>query len=251
MNGMQRTSVIVTMALAGAVPALAQEAAGDSKSILDIIWDGIEWPTYFIVLGSIASLTLIVEHFLSVRRGTIAPAEQVKQAKQLIETRNFRECMDGLKKSKTFFARVMTSAMQHARHGFDAMHEAAIEKSGEMGGAMFRKVEYLNIMGNLGPLLGLLGTVLGMIEAFAAMGEGGGGSDAGGLAGGISKALVNTMLGLALAIIGLGFFGVCRNRVDSLTTSATVQVLDLLEYFRPAAKRASQQAAQQPAQAAS
>jgi hypothetical protein len=44
------------------------------------------------------------------------------------------------------------------------------------------------------------------------------------------------MLGLALAIIGLGFFGVCRNRVDQLTVEATVQVLDLLEYFRPSRK---------------
>ena len=62
---------------------------------------------------------------------------------------------------------------------------------------------------------------------------GGAGTDAGGLATGISLALVNTLLGLGLAIIGLGFFGLCRNRVDSLTVQATVQVLDLLEYFRP------------------
>ena len=65
--------------------------------------------------------------------------------------------------------------------------------------------------------------------------QGGGvaGTDAGGLATGISLALVNTLLGLGLAIVGLGFFGLCRNRVDSLTVQATVQVLDLLEYFRP------------------
>ncbi|MBN2447606.1 MAG: MotA/TolQ/ExbB proton channel family protein [Phycisphaerae bacterium] len=239
MKFVERLGWIGVFALCGAVPALAQDGGEASKSILDIIWAGIEWPTYFIVAGSVVALTLIVEHFLTVQRGTILPVDQVKQAKQLIENRSFRECLDGLKKSRTFFARTMTAAMLHARHGFDAMHEAAVEKSGELSGRMFRKVEYLNIIGNLGPLLGLLGTVLGMIEAFAAMGEGGGSSDAGGLAGGISKALVNTMLGLTLAIIGLGFFGVCRNRVDSLTTAATVEVLDLLEYFRPSAKRAA------------
>jgi biopolymer transport protein ExbB len=106
---------------------------------------------------------------------------------------------------------------------------------------MFRKVEYLNILGNLGPLMGLLGTVYGMIIAFNGLAAGGGsaGGDAGFLARGISLALVNTLLGLGLAIVGLLFFGICRNRIDSLTVRATVQALDLLEYFRPSAMGAS------------
>ena len=218
-----------------AAPALAAEGAPtERQSILTIIYQGIEVPTYFILAGSLVTIALIVEHFLTVRRASVYPAEQIRRAKEQIENRNFRECLDGLKKSSTFFARSMTAALSHARHGFDAMHEAALEKSAELSGRMFRKAEFLNIIGNLGPLLGLLGTVWGMIEAFGSLGAGGGQSGAGELAGGISKALVNTLLGLALAIVGLGFFGVCRNRIDSLTVSATVEALDLLEYFRPA-----------------
>jgi biopolymer transport protein ExbB len=220
----------------GVAAALAQAApATETRSLWGVVLDGIEWPAYFILAGSVATIMLIVEHFIVVRQVTIAPADQVKKAKHLIEKRDFRSCLDRMRKSSTFFARVMTASLEHARHGFDAMHEAATEKSGELSGQMFRKVEYMNIFGNLGPLLGLLGTVYGMIIAFNALGQGGGvaGTDAGGLATGISLALVNTLLGLGLAIVGLGFFGVCRNRVDSLTVQATVQVLDLLEYFRP------------------
>lgn len=226
-----------------AVPAWAQDAGDEGRqSILTIFWQGIEVPTYFILAGSVVAIALIVEHFLAVRRASIYPVEQVQRAKQQIETRNFRECLDTLKKSTTFFARTMTAALLNARHGFDAMHEAAVEKSGELSGKMFRKTEYLNILGNLGPLLGLLGTVWGMIEAFGSLGAGGGEAGAGQLAIGISKALVNTLLGLALAIVGLGFFGVCRNRIDSLTVSSTVEALDLLEYFRvsPSAARAAE-----------
>ncbi|MGD8453697.1 MAG: MotA/TolQ/ExbB proton channel family protein [Phycisphaerae bacterium] len=236
-----------------AVPALAAPAeSGERQSILKIIYDGIEVPTYFIVVGSVVAIALIVEHFLGVRRATIYPAQQMLQARELIENRNFRECLDTLRKSTTFFARTMTAALLHARHGFDAMHEAAVEKSGELSGRMFRKAEFLNIIGNLGPLLGLLGTVWGMIEAFGSLGAGGGQSGAAELASGISKALVNTLLGLALAIVGLGFFGVCRNRIDSLTVSATVETLNLLEYFRvsPTARRSERTpppAAAQPA----
>ncbi len=214
--------------------ALAQHGGG-GQSLLTMIWEGFEWPAVFILFGSIVAISLIVEHFLTVRRSTICPRDEVQRAKQLIEGRAFRECLESMQKSKTFFARIMTAALQHARHGFDAMHEACTEKSGELSGKMFRKVEYLNIIGNLGPLMGLVGTVLGMIFAFQAMGSGGGEAGAGDLAKGISLALVNTLLGLSLAVAGIGFFGICRNRIDSLTVEATVESLDLLEYFRPAA----------------
>jgi biopolymer transport protein ExbB len=230
-----RAGLPIALAVAPAWGQAALPSASESRSMWQVVAQGIEWPAYLILAGSLVTITLIVEHFIAVRLVTVAPPEQVKKARQLIERRNFRDCLDRMGKSSTFFARVMTSALQHARHGFDAMHEAALEKSGELSGQMFRKVEYMNIIGNLGPLLGLLGTVYGMIIAFNALGQGGGaaGTDAGGLAIGISLALVNTLLGLGLAIVGLGFFGVCRNRVDSMTVQATVQVLDLLEYFRP------------------
>ncbi len=231
----QRIALLAFALASAAAPALAQGPAPvtEKQSLLTIFVKGIEVPSYFIFAGSLVVIALIIEHFLTVRGVTIAPPDQLRSAKTLIEQRNFRGCLDALKKSQTFFARVMTASMQHGRHGFDAMHEAALEKSGELSGRMFRKVEFLNILGNLGPLLGLLGTVWGMIEAFGSLGSGGGGAGAGELAGGISKALVNTLLGLSLAIVGIGFYGICRNRIESLTVAATVEILDLLEYFRP------------------
>jgi biopolymer transport protein ExbB len=237
-----RAVIAIGFSLALALPeALAQSPAAEfnpptqTVSMWRIIADGIEWPAFLILFGSLAAIALIIDHFVTIRRTTIAPPIQVKKARQLIEQRKFRACLDALRKHPTFFGATLSAAIHHARHGFDAMQTAANEKSNELAGRMFRKVEYLNILGNLGPLMGLLGTVYGMIKAFAALSQGGGeaGADAGGLANGISLALVNTLLGLLLAIVGLGFFGWCRNRVDNLTIQATVQVLDLLEYFRP------------------
>lgn len=231
----QRWAGVAALAMLGASLALAQPpGSAEHQSLLRIIREGIEVPTYFILLGSVVTIALVIEHFLVVRAASISPEQQIKQARTQIEARKFQECFERLKRSRTFFAHVMTAALQHARHGFDAMHEAAVEKAGELSGRMFRKVEYLNIIGNLGPLLGLLGTVWGMIEAFGSLGAGGGQAGAGDLAGGISKALVNTLLGLALAIVAIAFFGVCRNRIESLTVAGTVAALDLLEYFRPA-----------------
>lgn len=237
-----RSVLAFTAALLVVTPfALAQAASAPAGATANSLWSlilsGIEWPAWFILIGSAAIVALICEHFITIREITIAPPAQVKKARDLIERRAFRECLDAMKKSSTYFARTMSAALQHARHGFDAMHEAAVEKSGQLSGQMFRKVEYMNIIGNLGPLLGLLGTVYGMIIAFNDLGRGGGeaAADAGGLARGISLALVNTLLGLGVAIVGLLFFGICRNRIESLTVHSTVQVLDLLEYFRPSA----------------
>ncbi len=236
MTNLWKPTGTATLLLFGAASVLAQSPGGAApQSLLSIIQQGIEVPSYFIVLGSVVVLALIVEHFVAVRLARIAPPEQVRRARLQIEARDFRGCLDGLRQSETYFARVLAAGLQHARHGFEAMHEAALEKADELSGQLFRKAEYLNIIGNLGPLLGLLGTVWGMIEAFGSLGAGGGSAGAGALAGGISKALVNTLLGLALAIVGIGFFGACRNRIDSLTRTAVVQTLDLLEYFRPAA----------------
>jgi biopolymer transport protein ExbB len=232
----------------GALPALAQApAAGVQKqSLLKIIREGIEYPTFLILAGSVVVIAFIIEHFLTVRRAAVAPVDQIDKARAQIEARNFRDCLESLRQSRTYFAQIMTAALQHARHGFDAMHEAALEKSGQLSSRMFRKAEYLNIIGNLGPLLGLLGTVWGMIEAFGELGAGGGqgGSQ---LAGGISKALVNTLLGLSLAILGIGFYGLCRNRIEAQTVGATVEALDLLEYFRPGPTAAKPTAAPPPA----
>ncbi|MBW7905378.1 MAG: MotA/TolQ/ExbB proton channel family protein [Phycisphaerae bacterium] len=225
----------IAIVLGGPLPLCAAQSAGptEPRSLWGVFVNGIEWPAYFIVAGSFAIIAIIVDHFVSVRRVNVAPAEQVSKARQLIELRKFRECLETLSRSTTYFSRVMTAALMHGRHGFDAMHEAAVEKSSELSGRMFRKVEFMNIIGNLGPLMGLLGTVWGMIIAFKDLGSGGGAANAGELARGISLALVNTLLGLVLAVVGLGFFGWCRNRVESLTVQATVEVLDLLEYFRP------------------
>lgn len=229
---------LVAIGALGVTSALAQSApeGEQTRSLWRIVLDGLEWPGYLIIAGSVATIMLIVEHFLTVRRSEIAPAEQLKKARQAIERRDLRGCHTLLRQSRTFFAQVMTAALPHATHGVEAMRATAMEKSSELGGRMYRKVEYLNILGNLGPLMGLLGTVLGMIFAFGALGDGGseGGGQGGQLARGISLALVNTLLGLTLAVLGIGFYGACRNRIEAFTTEATVEALDLLERLRAA-----------------
>ena len=226
-------TIAVSSTLVQAQPAAA-EPASRGQSFFQLVVEGAQAPGAIIGILSLVSLTLIIQHFWTIRRDTMIPADEVETIRQMIERRQFKEILDYLKGRTSMFADVLTMSLRHGRHGFDAMHEAAEERSGAWSARLFRRVEYLNIIGNLGPLLGLLGTVLGMIEAFTEMKAAHGAYKPENLAGGIGLALVNTFLGLLVAIVSLAFFGICRNRVDALTVSAHAAVLDVLEYFRPA-----------------
>lgn len=225
-----------------AVPAFAQgdvavaaETDGvEIHSFLDVVFEGFGWIGPFIVFLSIVATVIIIEHFWSIRWARMVNEEETKRTRDLIEARKFKECVESVATSRTMFGDVLTIGLRHGRHGFDAMQEAVEERANAWRSRLFRRVEYLNIIGNIAPLLGLLGTVMGMIQAFGQMQATKGAYGPEELAGGISLALVSTFMGLIVAIVSMFFFGVCRNRVDSMTVAAHASVIDTLEYFRPA-----------------
>ncbi|KKN66457.1 hypothetical protein LCGC14_0471140, partial [marine sediment metagenome] len=94
---------------------------------------------------------------------------------------------------------------------------------------------WLNLIGNVAPMLGLMGTVLGMIGAFFKIVETGQ-VDATSIAGPIGIALVTTLLGLGVAIPALTFFAILRNRIDAITSEAMVICQELISTFRPAGR---------------
>ncbi|MBE7506754.1 MAG: MotA/TolQ/ExbB proton channel family protein [Planctomycetia bacterium] len=231
-----RALIVIAVIHAFAVPLHAADVPVESgRSFLRVLRDGAEWPGVIILALSLAAVTIIIEHFWTIRRSTMSPQHEIENTRQHIEARRFKEAIEAIQGSRTMFADVMSTALRHGRHGFDAMHEAADERGAAWTSRLFRKVDALNVIGNLAPLMGLLGTVLGMIEAFGEMQAAHGAYKPENLAGGISLALVNTFLGLAVAIIALGFFGVCRSRVDAMTVAAHAAAIDLLEFFRPVA----------------
>lgn len=231
------TAVVGTAAFA--LPAFAQDSTAADEttshmtSFLDVVIQGIGYIGPVILLLSIIMAYLIIEHFWTIRGSTMANELEMRQTRELIENRKFKECVKAVSESRSMFGDVLTIGLRHGRHGFEAMQEAVEERANAWRSRLFRKVELLNIIGNISPLLGLLGTVTGMIAAFGQMQATKGAYGPEELAGGISLALVSTFLGLIVAIVSLFFFGICRNRVDSMTVAAHAAVIDVLEYFRP------------------
>jgi biopolymer transport protein ExbB len=215
----------------------AAPAAGAHRfgfgDLVRIILDNVDFVFVIIMLLSITGLTLIIQGFIKNRASTFLPEESTNHIRELIGQKKFKELIDFTETDPSFASRALNPALKRAP-SFSSMKEAMETSIGEQTAEQFRKIEYLNIIGNLGPLLGLLGTVLGMIEAFWEMKEAGkAGADPAQLAGGISKALAHTFLGLMLAVPCLAAFGVLRTIVDRLTVRGALIAEELLLMVKP------------------
>src|SRR5205085_10552222 len=175
-----------------------------------------------------------------IRSGALIPEATTNHIRELIARREFKELIDFTETDPSFVSRALNPALKRAP-SFSSMKEAMETAVAEQTSEQFRKIEYLNIIGNLGPLLGLLGTVLGMIAAFQDLMLAGGDANPATLAGGISTALCHTFLGLALAVPCLAAFGVLRTIVDRLTIRAALLSEELLLLIKPANQPAQPQ----------
>ena len=230
---------------AGAPGAPGAQTTGQRQGLVRLIMSHPD-PVFFTIAAlSVAGVTLIIQGFIRNRAAVYMPPESVNRIRELIGARQFNELLDFTERDNSFVSRALNPALKRAP-SFSAMKEAMETAIGEQTADRFRSIEYLNIIGNLGPLLGLLGTVLGMIQAFDAMNAAGGQANPAQLAGGISTALTHTFLGLFLAVPCLAAFGVLRTIVDRLTVRAALVSEDLLLMIKPQESRA-QPASPRPA----
>src|SRR2546422_1239756 len=222
-------------------PALAQTAEDTSKAPAHvnpfaIVLENLDFVFWVICLCSVIGVTLIIQGFIKARASVMMPENTTNHIRELIGQRQFKELIEFTESDPSFVSKALNPALKRAP-SFAAMKEAMETAIGEQTADQFRRIEYLNIIGNLGPLLGLLGTVLGMINSFQAMASTGGQADVGALSDGISVALCHTFLGLMLAVPCLAAFGVLRTMVDRLTIRGALLAEELLLMIKPAETR--------------
>lgn len=219
--------VLVAVFLLAAGSAFAQEAAAPAaappEEIPSSAWllpfesmRGGEPITWSIVVASVVAVTLIIQGFLRVRRIVLLPPESNQQIEQLILGRQYRELVEFTGTDDSFVSKSLHPALKRAPNLAD-MRDSLEAGVAEQTAEQFRRLEYVNLLANVGPLLGLLGTVVGIMQAFLAMRRAGGAAEVSALAEGISTALGTTMLGLLLAVPCLVCYSILRNKADRLT----------------------------------
>jgi biopolymer transport protein ExbB len=184
--------------------------------------------TIVLLAGSVTAGAFIFRALIEVRPSAILPERQTRAMRDLVREGRIGELRGFVQQDRSFIAQVLRAALEQGGTR-EAMREAAELAASEQVATWFRKIEPLNVIGNLGPLVGLAGTVWGMILAFTTLGEAGGQASPAHLSLGISKALFHTLLGLCLAIPSLLVFGFYRGIIDRHCTRAMVVAADLVE----------------------
>jgi len=246
---------LLPAAMATAAPATSSSSfasaffvSRNADGSLERLGSGVIW---LLLAMSIVSMGLIGAMAMANRRKTILPETLTSDLRDRIERGDYKEAIEIAKGSDSFLGRVLSAAMAAAPRGASAMTKVMHQHAQELTTRRFRRVELLNVLGQISPMIGLFGTVYGMILAFQAIVASGGTADPVMLAGGIGTALTTTFWGLVVAIPALAGFAVLRNRIDELTVEATIQAEELLAIFdapapKPAPRRRSAVTASHP-----
>jgi len=174
-----------------------------------------------IMLLSIAAAALVIEHVMTIRAAVLMPPGLAEEVHQLLAAGKVSPADQRCRMEPSFLAHVLGAGLTEADGGWPAMEKAMEDATAEQSARLFRKIEYLSVIGNIAPMMGLLGTVIGMIVAFRQVADTQGAARAADLAEGIYLALVTTVEGLIVAIPSLAAFAVFRNRVDHLVAEVT------------------------------
>jgi biopolymer transport protein ExbB len=208
-------------------PARAQDAAEEKKDDANkaaekepppnIIKHMIKsvGPVFGLILlaTSIALVALIVLLAMDLRMGAAIPAGFVEDFTDTVNKRRFKEAYEMAKEDGSFLGRVMTTGMSRLQYGIEDAREAAFNMVDSVRAGKEHLVTYLATIGTLGPMLGLVGTVYGMIQSFMELGRPGTTPRPDKLADGISHALVVTLLGIGLSVPAIFFHAYFRNRL--------------------------------------
>jgi biopolymer transport protein ExbB len=198
-------------------------AAAQPEGFFDIVFAGgpvgdtIMWA---LLALSLTAAYLAFEHVMTLRRKEIMPPNLAENVRKLVAEGRVADAEELCRENPSFLAFVLLNGLAEFEGGWQSIEKALEDATAEQSARLFRRIEYLSVIGNIAPMLGLLGTVTGMIGAFQTVARTQGTAGAGDLAKGIYEALVTTVGGLVIAIPALGAFAIFRNRVDQLVAEA-------------------------------
>lgn len=241
-------SIFPTVLLAQSEEPTADEATEQTADgFFTILFSG-GLPGIFLVMVLFAlSLTaayLVFEHLMTLRRSELMPEGLSDNVRGLLMAGKVADADRACREQPCFLSFVLLNGLAELDGGWSTVEKAVEDALAEQSARLFRKIEYLSVIGNIAPMVGLLGTVIGMILAFQRVSQGSEG--AGELAEGIYQALVTTVGGLIVAIPSLGAFAIFRNRADQLVAEGAYAAQHVFTPLKRRKKPPQQAAAGSP-----
>lgn len=187
------------------------------------------WPIWPLIFASIVALGIIVERGWSLQRSKVVPRTLLTEVALEVKQKGVTQDLLNRLSQGSLLARLFAVGLKNVRSSRDVMKESLEEAGRVAAHDLERFLTTLGTIASLGPIMGLFGTVVGMIEIFGAQGGSAVNANPAQLAHGISVALYNTAFGLIVAIPSMIFYRHYRSRVDGLVVEMEMQAVKLVE----------------------
>ncbi len=243
------SALLVTAVTCTAFALLAQEpaaaeaaeaaapAGGGSVSFFDIIITSgpigiFIWIMLFAT--SAATLGLIIDALITIRAQKIMPPELINAVRSSLDEGDLGAALEACETTPGALANILTAGFNNVSEGFDVINDSVSTAAEIETEKLMQRVNYLNLCGAIAPMLGLMGTVTGMVDAFKNLGSMTGSAKQQALAVNISQALYTTAVGLLVAIPAILGFTFIRNNASRIILSMESLTYDLIKVLRGA-----------------
>jgi biopolymer transport protein ExbB len=197
-----------------------------------VIVEAAGWPIWFLIIASLIAVGIILERLATLRSKKIAPAELFNEVVQELKQHGVSDAMLSRLEAESPLGRIFAAGLKNIKSPSTVMKESVEEAGRAAAHELERFLTTLGTIASISPLLGLFGTMVGMIEIFGAQNTADNAPVA--LAHGISIALYNTAFGLMVAIPSMIFYRHFRAKVDGLTIEMEQQAIKLIEIIHGA-----------------
>jgi biopolymer transport protein ExbB len=232
------------VAPAPTAPAVAPAAEGEAvapaaggTSFFDVVFGGtavdkIVWVMLF--LTSLATVALIIDGVLTIKTDKIMPPQLVVLVREALNRGDLGGALDACHATPGPFANILMAGFNNVSEGFDVIMDSISAAADMENEKLMQRVNYLNVCGAVGPMLGLLGTVTGMVSAFASLATTQGAAKQAMLAISISTALYTTVVGLLISLPAILAYTFNKNTAARIILSMEGTTYDLIKVLKNA-----------------
>jgi biopolymer transport protein ExbB len=216
-----------------AVPAAATPEEAPQQSALAFYFNalGLRYTIAFLFL-SFVFVALIVMNVMAIRRQSVVPPDLIQNFETLLNEKRYQEAYELAKNDESFLGHVLSAGLAKLQDGYPQAVEAMQEVGEDEAMKLEQRLSYIALIGTVSPMVGLLGTVDGMVAAFQVIARSSTQPKPSDLAQGISMALITTLVGLWLAIPAIAIFGIFRNRLSRLVLEVGIHSERLMSRFQ-------------------
>ncbi|MEQ9406939.1 MAG: MotA/TolQ/ExbB proton channel family protein [Fuerstiella sp.] len=222
----------------------AEQAPLQKRNFLTWMIDALGWFWMLVFAAlSFVMVALIMMNLLQVRRDVLLPNDFVEEFEQKLNGKDFQGAYEIARNDDSFVARVLAAGMGRLSRGYPEAVEGMQEAGEDENMALEHRLSYLALIGTVAPMLGLMGTVQGMIASFDKIASSAVSPKPSELAEGISTALFTTLIGLGIAVPAMIFYSILKNRIQRLVLEIGMVSEGLMSRFAAVGKQGGQKPA--------